>query len=309
MPPSKPNISVITAVFNEEQVLRELYHRLNKVLESLDCSYEIIFVDDGSKDTSWVIIQDLNRANANVRGVKFTRNFGQHVAITAGLDHAEGDYVVVMDADLQDEPEVIPRLLERCKETGGVVYALRRMRRDSSAKQWGSKAFYYVLNSLSSFKLRPDVGVFRVMPRAVRDNIVLMREQTRIITGLIDWLGFPSDFVEVDRPIRAKGSTKYNMRKLTALALQGIMTFSNVPLRFATYLGFLVSTTSFIVGAYFLFLKIFFDYGLTGWPSLITAILFLGGVQLLVIGILGEYIGRVFIDVKNRPLYVISKKI
>jgi len=146
------------------------------------------------------------------------------------------------------------------------------------------------------------------MSRLVRDNIVQMREQTRIITGLIDWLGFPSDYVEVDRPKRAMGETKYSMKKMLRLALQGIMSFSNLPLRLATYLGFLVSFFSFVLMGYFLGMKIFYNYGLTGWPSLITAILFMGGVQLLVIGILGEYIGKVFMDVKNRPLYVISKK-
>jgi len=286
-----------------------LHRRLIPVLESISESYEVIFVDDGSKDESWKIIEDLCRNNQNVRGIKFSRNFGQHVAITAGLDQAKGDFIVLMDADLQDLPEEIPRLLGRCKDGCEIVYALRKSRGDSATKKLLSKAFYFVLNIISSFKLRPDVGVFRIMTKVVRDNIVQMREQTRIITGLIDWLGFPCDYIEVDRPGRSFGKTKYDFRKMLRLALQGIMSFSNLPLRFATYLGFMVSMFSLFVGAYFLILKIFFGYGLIGWPSLITAILFLGGVQLLVVGILGEYIGKIFLDVKQRPLYVISKRI
>ncbi len=304
----KIDIAVVIAVFNEEGGLNELYRRLIPVLESISKDYEVIFVDDGSKDNSWNIIEDLCRNNQNVSGIRFSRNFGQHVAITAGLDHAQADFIVLMDADLQDQPEEIPKLLARCKDGCEVVYAVRRSRDDSVTKKLLSRAFYFVLNSLSSFKLRPDVGTFRVMTKLVRDNAVEMREQTRIIIGLIDWLGFTSDYVEVDRLGRFSGKTKYDVKKMLRLALQGIMSFSNLPLRFAAYLGLMVSLFSFLLGAYFFIKKIFYGYGLIGWPSLFTAILFLGGVQLLVIGILGEYVGKIFLDVKQRPLYVISKK-
>lgn len=300
-------ISVVIPVFNEQEVIHDLYRRLTAVLEAISENYEVIFVDDGSKDISWNIIEDICKEQKNVRGIKFTRNFGQHVAITAGLDYAQGDFIVLMDADLQDQPEEIPRMLEKCKDGSEIIYAVRKTRADSGIKKMSSSFFYFVFNKLSSFELRPDVGVFRIMTRAVRDNIVQMREQTRIITGLIDWLGFTCDYIEVDRPERFSGKTKYDLIKLTKLAMQGILSFSNLPMRLATYLGFFVSLFSFVMGAYFLIKKLFFDYGLMGWPSLITAILFLGGVQLLVIGILGEYIGKIFIDVKERPLYVISK--
>lgn len=302
-------ISVVIPVYNEEQVLPELNRRLTAVLESISNSYEIIFVDDGSKDESWRVIENLCGQDKHIRGIRLSRNFGQHVAITAGLDQAQGDYVVLMDADLQDEPKEIPRLLQKCKDGYEIVYALRKSRMDSSTRKLLSRSFYFILNSLSSFKLRPDVGVFRVMTRLVRDNIVRMREQTRLITGLIDWLGFPSGYVEVVRPKRLAGKSKYSFRKMLTLAMQGIMSFSNLPLRLATVLGFVVSVLSFLVGGYFFAKKIFYGYGLLGWPSLITAILFLGGVQLLVIGILGEYVGKIFMDVKKRPLYVISKRI
>jgi dolichol-phosphate mannosyltransferase len=266
-------------------------------------------VDDGSSDKTWEIIEDIRAQDEHVKGIKFSRNFGQHIAITAGLDHAKGDYIIVMDADLQDQPEEIPRMLEKCKEGFEIVYAVRRSRDDSNFKKISSRFFFYVFNTLSSFKLRPDVGQFRVMTRLVRDHIVQMREQTRLINALIDWLGFTAAYIEVDRAARFASKTKYNLKKLIAVAMKGILAFSNVPLRFATYLGLFMSSFSFVLGAYFLFRKLFFGLGLMGWPSLITAILFIGGVQLLVIGILGEYIGRIFIDVKQRPLYVISKKI
>ena len=301
-------ISVVIAIYNEEKVLPELYNRLIPVLSAISEDYEVILVDDGSKDRSWEIIENFAKKNEKIKGIKFSRNFGQHVATTAGLDNSNGDFVVLMDADLQDQPEEIPKMLEKCKEGFEVVYAVRKTRDESFLKRMSGKSFYFVFNKLSSFQLRPDIGMFRVMTRLVRDNIVQMREQTRIITGLIDWLGFPSAYVEIDRPERFSGETKYTLRRLLRLAMQGIMSFSNIPLRFATYMGLTVSVGSMLLGFYFIIKKVFLDIDLAGWPSLITAVLFLGGIQLMVIGILGEYIGRIFIDIKQRPLYVINKR-
>ncbi len=303
------DISIVVAIYNEEKVLPELYNRLIPVLTSISENYEVILVDDGSKDRSWEVIESLSKKNEKIKGIKFTKNFGQHVAITAGLDNSNGDYIVLMDADLQDQPEEIPKMLKKCKEGFEIVYAVRKTRAESFLKRMSGKSFYFVFNKLSSFELRPDIGIFRVMTRLVRDNIVQMREQTRIITGLIDWLGFPSAHVEIDRPERFSGETKYGIRRLLRLAMQGIMSFSNLPLRFATYMGLTVSVASMLLGFYFIIKKIFYDIELIGWPSLITAVLFLGGVQMMVIGILGEYIGRIFIDIKQRPLYVISKRV
>lgn len=301
-------ISAAIAVYNEEKILPELHRRLSAVLCEVAPDHEIIFVDDGSRDGSWKKIEQICRDDPRVRGIKFSRNFGQHVAITAALDNARGDFIVLMDADLQDRPEEIPHMLDRCRQGFEVVYARRRSRADSAGKKLSSRIFYSVFNRLSSFQIRPDVGIFRIITRRVCDHVIRMREQARFVPGLIDWMGFPSDYVDVDRPERETGETNYTLLKLIKLGLTGIVAFSNLPLRLAVFLGFIVSTLSFLLGIYFLFKRLFLGDSVTGWPSLITSILFLGGVQLLVIGILGEYVGRIYMDVKQRPLYVIEKR-
>ncbi len=301
-------ISAALAVYNEEQILPELCRRLSTVLQSLAGSYEIVLVDDGSRDGSWKTIEDICGRNPNVKGIKFSRNFGQHVAITAALDNARGDYIVLMDADLQDRPEEIPRMLERCRQGFEVVYARRRSRADSAGKKLSSRIFYSVFNKLSSFHISPDVGVFRIITRRVCSQVVLMREQARFIPGLIDWMGFSSDYIDVDRPERGAGQTQYTLAKLMKLGIETIIAFSNLPLRAASGLGFIVSSLSFPPVFYFVLKWLFLGDAAAGWAGLVTGMLFLGGVQLLAIGILGEYTGRIYMDVKHRPLYVIEKR-
>ncbi len=305
---SRVEISAAVAVYNEERILPELCRRLAAVLKTVAGRYEIVLVDDGSKDGSWKKIEEICGDDPNVRGIKFSRNFGQHVAITAALDNARGDYVVLMDADLQDRPEEIPKMLERCKQGFEVVYARRRSRADSAGKKLSSRIFYSVFNKLSSFQIRPDVGVFRIITRRVCNHVVQMREQARFIPGLIDWMGFSSDYVDVDRPEREAGETQYTLSKLMKLGVETIIAFSNLPLRLATGIGFIVTLLSFPPGIYLILKWLFLGDAATGWACLIAGMLFLGGVQLLAIGIVGEYIGRIYMDVKQRPLYVVEKR-
>jgi len=304
-----PKISVVTAVYNESKILPELYRRLKNVFESMGISYEILFVDDRSRDDSWNCIETLSVADKNVRGVRLARNFGQHNALSAGLDISQGDYVVLMDADLQDEPEQIPKLLQKCEKEGkDIVYVVRELRRDSQLKTFGGKIFFLIFNSCSEFKLRSDVGIYRMLSRKVVDELIHLREQSRMITGLTEWMGFQADFISAPRPARVSGKTNYTLIKMIRLAMDGLLSFSNLPLRLAMVLGLVTSAASFLLAIIFIIRKIFFDWGIVGWSSLMVVFLFMGGAQLTVIGILGEYIGRIFIEVKRRPLYIIDRR-
>lgn len=302
------SVSVISALFNEEECVVPFYQQVSSALSGEE-TWEIVLVDDGSSDRTWQRISELAREDGRVKGARFSRNFGQHVALTAGIDRSRGDYIVLMDADLQDRPEEIPRMLERARAGFPIVYARRRSRQESFLKRTGSRLFYSVFNALGSLALPPDVGIFRVLERRVVDQLIQLREQTRMLTGLIDWLGFEATFVDCDRPSREIGQSKYNLRKMLRLAINGLTSFSVVPLRFATFAGLIVSFISFCLGATFVYQKLVFGTGILGWPSLITSIFFLGGVQIFMIGVLGEYIGKIFLEVKNRPLYVVSESV
>ena len=303
-------ISVVIPVYNEQENLSELYRRLKTVLEeNLQVTYEIIFVDDGSKDNSWTIIEDLHDHNKAVKGIKFSRNFGHHIAITAGIDHTHGNFVVLMDGDLQDPPEEIPKLYEKSKEGYDVVCAIRKTRKDTVLKKLASKCFHGLFKILANVEIDPNTGIFRLMSRQAVDAFNKCREKSRFIAGLMSWTGFSHVGVETMRDARYAGKTKYSFYKSMILALNSITAFSYFPLRIATYIGSMVALLSFLVGNLMLIKKIFFGIPIMGYASLMVAITFIGGVQLLMIGIMGEYIGRIYTECQDRPLYILGKKL
>jgi len=303
------SISVVIPVYNEEENLPELYRRLRCVLEQkLKVSYEIIFVDDGSKDSSWELIERFHNENQNCKGVKFSRNFGHHIAVTAGLDCCIGKAVVLMDGDLQDPPEEIPELYTKYREGYDIVYAIHKTRKDAVLKKLASKYFYVLFKILANVEIHPNTGIFRIISRQAVDAFNSCREKSRFITGLMSWTGFSHIGVETVRDARHAGKTKYSFCKSTILALHGITAFSYFPLRISTYIGFVVALLSFLIGSYMFIKKVFFGFSTLGYASLITAITFIGGVQLLMIGIMGEYIGRIYTESQGRPLYIIKEK-
>lgn len=301
-------ISVVIPVYRSERILPVLCERLTTSLAALNRPYEIILVDDRSPDRSWDVIRQMVRQFPATLGVRLSRNFGQHYAITAGLDLAKGEWTVIMDCDLQDQPEEIHRLLE-CAESGyDIVLARRRLRRDSPGKGLLSKLFYGVFNLLSGYRLDPAVGSFRIMKRTVVEAYCSMREASRLFGGMIEWLGFETGYLDVDHAQRYEGKSSYNLRSMTRLALDGMIAFSNRPLYFSIGTGILMSVFSAgfgltLVVGYFIHPLI----GVPGWLSTVTLTTFIGGVILLNLGILGIYVGRIYDQTKGRPLYVVDQ--
>ena len=303
-------ISVVVPVYNEEGNLSELSRRLKETLEGLQVTYEIIFVNDGSRDRSLEILQELHQANSdNIKVISFSRNFGHHIAVTAGIDHSQGNSVVLMDADLQDPPEEIPKLYEKFKEGYDVAYAVRKVRNDPIMKRISSSCFHALFKVLAKVDISPDYGIFRIMSRPAVDALKACRERSRFITALISWTGFSHIGVDTKRDARYAGETKYSMVKSILLAANGITSFSYFPLRLATYLGCLVAFISFVAGIYMLLKKLLFDIAVMGYASVIISVLFIGGVQLIITGIMGEYIGRIYTEVQDRPIYLIKEKL
>lgn len=304
-----PELSIVIPVYNEEGNLPGLYIRLINVLENeLKTTHEIIFIDDGSKDNSWNIIKDLHKKNANVKGIKFSRNFGHHIAITAGMDYAKGDSVILMDADLQDQPEEIPKLYHKYKEGFDVVFGIRKERQHSFLKRTNSKVFIWLMNKIVNSDVPINSNVFRIMNRKVVDTINQFRERERFITGLISFVGFKQIGVEVEHGERYSGKTKYTFTKLLKLAFNTLSSFSYKPLQIASIFGAIISFISFIFIIYLVIRKLFFNIGVMGWTSTIVIILFIGGIQMLFLGMLGEYIGRIYAESQKRPLYIIDKE-
>lgn len=302
-------LSIVVPLFNEEGNVDELVRRIRAVLSQVRDAppYEIVLVNDGSRDATLLRLRDLALTHHEIVVVNLSRNFGHQLAATAGLDMARGDAVILMDGDLQDPPELIGAFLERWREGYDVVYATRRKRKGEGAfKLLTARAFYRLVRRLTNVSIPVDTGDFRLMSRRVVDSLKLTRERHRFLRGLVSWVGYPQIGVEYDRDERAWGSTKYPFGKMLRFAVDGITSFSELPLRFASYLGFTVSIISFIVAVYEIWLKLFTGYNLPGYTSTIFAILFLGGVQLIAIGTLGEYVGRIYEQVKGRPLYLIA---
>jgi dolichol-phosphate mannosyltransferase len=303
-------ISVVVPLYDEEGNVVELLSRITSVLERVvregGDEYEIIAVDDGSHDLTLTALREAQAGQPRLVVVSLSRNFGHQIAATAGLDIARGDAVVLIDGDLQDPPELIEAFLEKWRAGYDVVYATRRSRKgESFFKIWTARAFYRVIRRLTKVSIPVDTGDFRLMDRRVVDALAQTRERHRFLRGLVSWVGFKQIGIEYERDRRFSGSTKYPLSKMLRFAFDGIASFSEIPLRFATYFGFVVSAFAFVYTVVVLALK-FAGMNEPGYTSMMVAILFLGGVQLLGIGILGEYVGRIYDQVKGRPLYLIA---
>ena len=302
-----PDYSIVVPVYDEQEVLPELYDRLTWLLEHLDGDAEVILVDDGSRDESYALMLDLNRRDPRFKVLQLSRNFGHQVAITAGLDFASGRAVIVMDADLQDPPETVLALAERWREGFDIVYGVRRERRgETRFKRMTAAVFYRLLRRLADVEIPADAGDFRLLDRKALDAYLAMREHDRYVRGMVSWVGFNQIGVPYTRDERRAGETKYPLRKMIKFAADGIVSFSNAPLRLALGLGFLVSATSFFYGLVAIFLQVTGAFTVPGWTSIIFVTSFLGGVQLIVLGVIGEYVGRTYIESKRRPLYVVN---
>jgi dolichol-phosphate mannosyltransferase len=294
------------AVRNEEQALPELYARLAKVLGAVGLDWELVLVEDSSTDRTVAVMRELGQRDTRVKGVFLTRSFGHHLAITAGLDHAHGDHFVLMDGDLQHRPEDIPKLLEPYFAGYAIVHG-RRTTRQPLLKQLGSECINYVANRLSEYPIDLNSGMFRVFSKQVKDQLQTMPERSRFLTGMISWLGFPSREVEIDEDERRYGQTKYSLRRMAELAINYITSFSTRPLRLATYLGLITALASILMGLYYLVRQLIFGVSVSGWPTLIVTLSLLGGMILLVLGIIGEYLGKIYIELQQRHLYVVDR--
>ena len=300
-------LSVVIPVFNEEETLAELYRRLARAVTADDV-WEIVFVDDGSSDGSWELMCGLAAPDTRVRLIRLSRNFGHQAAITAGLNAARGDAVVVIDADLQDPPELISELVSRWRDGYDVVYAVRTARAgESRARLLSISVFYGLLRRIAGNDIPENAGDFRLMSRAVIDALASMPERARFLRGMTSWVGFRQTAVEYRRDPRFAGASKYPPRKLLRLALDGITSFSTVPIKLVTWLGFALVVFCLGVLGWTLYTRFFTNAAPQGWTSLLVVVLLLGGVQLLSLGILGQYIARIFDEVKQRPLYLVSE--
>ena len=306
-----PRYSIVVPVYNEQAVLPVLLRRLDVLMDQLDGAAETIFVDDGSSDCSSIILRAKAKDDPRYRYLGLSRNFGHQVAITAGMDAASGDAVIVMDADLQDPPEVVGQMIERWKEGYQVVYG-RRLARDgeSAFKRWSASFFYKLLGRLSSVDIPRDAGDFRLVDRKVVEAFRAMPEQDRFVRGMFAWLGFRQTEVAFHRLPRLAGETKYPLWKMMRLAVNGVIGFSDAPLRLAIWGGFAVSTFAVFYGAYVLADWLMGDRSLvTGWASTILIVSFLSGINMIMTGITGLYVGRIHAEVKRRPLYVLAEKV
>lgn len=307
---AKPKISVIIPVFNEETNIEQLLIRLDSVFSSNIGHVEVIFVDDGSTDNTAGVLKTRANSLKWLRLIELSRNFGNQAAVTAGLDHCSGDCAVIIDGDLQDPPEVIPKMIEKWQEGYEVVYAQRQKRKGETFFKRASAAFFYrLLQRMTDVDIPKDTGDFRLIDRKVIEALAQMPERNRFLRGMVSWAGFRQTSVPYEREERFSGETKYPFFKMLKFALTGITSFSFLPLQLASYFGFFISGISFIAAIYVLYLKYFTDRTIQGWTSMMIALLFLGGIQLITLGIIGEYIGRMSDEVKQRPAYLIRKKV
>src|SRR3954471_17387686 len=305
-----PVLSLVLPIFNEQAVIPELHERLQKFLSALGVGTEVVFVDDGSRDRSLELLKKLSAVEPRYRVLSFARNFGHQAAITAGLDHARGEAVVVMDADLQDPPEVVLEMVAKWREGFDVVYGRRRTRAgETRLKLLTAKWFYRIFARLISLEVPLDTGDFRLMSRRIVTVLRELRETHRFIRGLVAWLGFKQTAVLYDRPVRFAGETKFPFARMLRFAIDGITSFSILPLRFATYLGMFISVCSVAVAIWAVAARFIFHATVPGWTTVMVMVSLLAAVQLIMTGILGEYIGRIYEQVKLRPLYVVAETI
>lgn len=301
-------LSVVIPVFNEEPVIERTYQRLHAVMEDMPYYYELLFVDDGSTDRSLEILEGIADGDDRVHIVSFSRNFGHQAAVMAGIEYAVGDAVVLIDADLQDPPEVIPQMVEKWREGYDVVYGKRTKRKGESVfKKVTAHVFYRFLRSMTDTDIPADTGDFRLMDKRVCEWMRLLREKRPFVRGLVRWVGFRQTFVAYVREERAAGETKYPLKKMLALATDGIFSFSYKPLKLAGYAGFALSFASFVYLIVVICQRLFGQQTQPGWASLMAIILFSNGIILIMLGILGEYLGRIYEEVKDRPLYIVAR--
>lgn len=306
----KPTYSVVIPAYNEQESIDEAYRRLTHVMRSMNEPYELVFVNDGSRDRTAEIIAGFCANDSAVKLVNFTRNFGHMSAISAGMDYARGEAIFVIDADLQDPPEVFAEMAIKWREGYHVVYGKRKKREGESLfKKLSAKVFYRLINSMTTIELPLDTGEFRLIDRKVCDAVNRLPEKNRYIRGLVSWVGFKQVAVEYVRHERFAGETKYPLKKMIAFAMDAIIAFSYKPLRLATGLGFLISIFSFVYMMVILYERFFTDRIISGWASTMVVMLFTQGMVLIIMGLMGEYIGRIYKEIKNRPAYIVQEVI
>jgi glycosyltransferase involved in cell wall biosynthesis len=304
-----PVISVVAPIHNEAESITELHRRLTAALTELD-DYEIVLVDDGSIDRSWELMLDLAPGDPHLRLVRLSRNFGHQAALTAGLEAARGDAVILIDADLQDPPELIPTLVAKWREGFDVVYGLRTSREgETHFKRWTASVFYRLLRRMTRVEIPADAGDFRLLSRRAVDALARMPERARFLRGMTSWLGFPQVGVQYEREARYAGETKYPARRMIGFALDAITSFSTTPIRIVTGLGFVLVAFCAVVLGWTVYIRVFTNTAVAGWTSLLIVVLLLGGMQLVSLGIIGQYVGRIFEESKQRPLYLVGETV
>lgn len=301
-------LSVVVPVYNEHEVLGEFHRRLSAVLGTIPTDVEIVYVNDGSRDDSISVLNQLRTADSRVTLIDLSRNFGKEIALSAGLDYARGAAVVVIDADLQDPPELIPELIREWEAGFDVVFAQRTSREGESwLKLITASLFYRIIRRVTEIQIPEDAGDFRLLSRRAVDALKQLREQHRFMKGLFAWIGYPQKAVPYRRDKRFAGTTKWNYWKLWTLALEGFTSFTVAPLKIATYVGVLVALLAFVFAIFIVYKTLVYGDPVAGYPSLMVAVLFLGGIQLMALGVIGEYLGRMFTETKRRPLYLVKE--
>lgn len=305
-----PKLSIVIPAFNEEGNLHPLIERLKPVLHSLGLTYEIILVDDGSTDQTLAVAAQLHQNDHRIKTINFSRNFGHMMALSAGLDAALGEAVITMDADLQHPPELIPELVARWRGGSEVVNTLRQETKGSSLlKNFSAGAFYWLINKIAKINLPANSADYRLLDRKVVDTLKGIRERSRFLRGLIRWVGFRQEFIPYQAEKRFSGKTKYSFGRMFAFAVDGITSFSAFPLKLSAYFGLIVAAVSFVYILYALYVYFFTQQAVAGWTSVLVAVLFIGGIQLIFLGVIGEYLSRIYDESKARPLYIVSRRI
>ena len=303
-------LSVVSPCYNEEDCIGECYRRLTRVLTDMDCAYELVFVDDGSQDGTAEQLRMLHEADKHVVVLSLSRNFGHQPAVTAGMSVARGDAVIIIDADLQDPPELIPKMVALWQQGYKVVYGVRSYREgETQLKLWTAKLFYRIINGLSDISIPLDTGDFRLLDRCVIEAFAQMPERHRLLRGMSSWIGFSQIGLSYERSSRVAGETKYPLRKMLSLAMDGIVSFSTLPLRFVTMIGFVSALIAFIGIVYTIIIRLFTQSWVRGWAISFVGMLLIAGIQLLCLGILGEYIGRIYTESKQRPLFLVKEQL
>ena len=303
-------LSIVVTIYNAEKVLPELIERLQVAARSVSEDYELILVEDRGRDQSWKVLKAIAQTDERIKAARLARNFGQHNAITAGLYMAQGNYVVLMDGDLQDEPEVIPQMYEALKSSEKEILYVRRInRKDTGFKKVTSRFYYKVFSTLSGMDVNPEIGTFRIMTKLVNESFCQFREVDKYIGGIFTWMSFDDGYFEAEHRARKYGKSNYDLSKMLKLALNGMLSFSNKPLNIAMYIGFFSALGSLLLGIFFIIIKLVYHVQVTGYYSLIVSLYFIGGLILFVLGIIGQYIGRIYDQTRSRPEFLIQEKI